>query len=72
MLLNLCTFICVGQSVAFQRAFRFELFAAQIAKVMSFRVVSVHVGLQVAPAAACVVAHSADIWLHTCISGHTL
>lgn len=64
--MTVSTFISVAQSVAFQRDLRFELFTAQITKVTSFCVVSVHVSLQVAPAAACVVAHSAGIWLQAC------
>lgn len=60
------TFICVAQSVAFQRNFGFEFFTAQIAQVTPFCVVSVHVSLQVTSAAACIVAHAADIWLQTC------
>lgn len=60
------TFIGVAQSVAFQRYFGFELFTAQIAEVTSLCVVPVHVSLQVIPAAACVVAHAADVRLHTC------
>lgn len=65
------TFICVAQSVALQRHLWFELFTTQITKVASFAVVSVHVSLQVAPAAACVVAHVASIRLQTCTHGHT-
>lgn len=48
---TLRTFICVAQPVAFQGEFRFELFTAQIAEMMTLRVVSVHVSLQVAPIA---------------------
>lgn len=65
------TFIGVAQPVAFQRNFRFELFTTQIAQVMPFCVVSVHVSLQVTPAAACIVAHATDVGLQTCTHGHT-
>lgn len=64
------TFVGVTQSVALQRDFGFKLFTAQIAQVTPLCVVSVHVGLQVVPAAACVVAQAADIRLQTCIHGH--
>lgn len=56
-------FVCVAQSVAFQRSFGFELFTTQIAEVTLLCVVSVHVSLQVTPAAARIVAHAADVWL---------
>lgn len=65
------TFISVTQSVAFQRDFRFELFTTQITEVTSLCVVSVHMSLQVTPAAACIVTHIADVWLQTCSHGHT-
>lgn len=68
--MNVPTFICVAQSVAFQRNLRFEFFTTQITKVASLRVVSVHVSLQVAPAAACVVAQSAGIRFQTYKGGH--
>lgn len=48
---TLHTFICVAQPMAFQGEFRFELFTTQIAEMMTLRVVSVHVSLQVAPIA---------------------
>lgn len=64
------TFVGVAQSVALQRDFGFELFTAQIAQVTPLCVVSVHVGLQVVPAAACIVAQAADIRLQTCTHGH--
>lgn len=56
----------MAQSVAFQCDFGFELFAAQIAEVTSLGVVSVHVGLQVVPAAASIVAQVAGVRLQTC------
>lgn len=61
----ICTFIGVAQSVAFERDFRFELFPAQITEVTFLCVVSVHVSLQVTPAAARIVTHTAHIRLHT-------
>lgn len=60
----------MAQSVAFERDFGFELFTTQIAEVTSLCVVPVHVSLQVIPAAACVVAHAAHVWLQTCTRGH--
>lgn len=39
------TFICVAQSVAFQRDFGFELFTTQITQMMPLCVVSVHMSL---------------------------
>lgn len=66
------TFICVAQSVAFQRNLWFELFTTQITKVASFAVVSVHVSLQIASAAACVVTHGAGIRLQTYTWRHFL
>lgn len=65
------TLIGVAQSVAFQRDFRFELLPAQIAQVTSLCVVAVHVGLQVALTAACVVTHAADVRLQTYSHRHT-
>lgn len=65
------TFIGVAQSVAFQRYFGFELFTTQIAEVTFFCVVSVHVSLQVTPAAACIITQAADVRLQTCTHGHT-
>lgn len=65
-------FVSVAQSVAFERDFRFELFTAQVTEVASLCVVSVHVGLQVTPAAACVVTHSADVWLQTFVGPDVL
>lgn len=64
------TFVRVAQSVAFQCDFWFELFAAQIAEVTSLSVVPVHVGRQVAPTAAGVVAQIAGIWPQTCTQKH--
>lgn len=64
------TFVSVAQSVAFQRDFGFELLAAQIAEVTPLGVVPVHVGLQVVPAAAGVVAQVAGVRLQTCTQGH--
>lgn len=61
----------MAQSVAFERDFRFELFTAQITEVTSLCVVSVHVSLQVASTAACIVTHTADIWLQTYTHGDT-
>lgn len=61
----------MAQSVTFQRDFGFELFAAQIAEVAPLRVVTVHVSLKVAPAAACIVAHAANVRLQTWTHGHT-
>lgn len=65
------TFIAVAQSVAFQRDFRFELFTTQITEVTSLCVVPVHMSLQVTPAAAGIVTHTADVRLQTCTHGHT-
>lgn len=59
----------MAQSVALQRDFGFELFAAQITEVTPLRVVPVHVGLQVVPAAAGVVAQVAGERLQTCTQG---
>lgn len=59
------TFIGVCQPVAFQGDFRLELFTAQITEMSSLRVVSIHMSLQVAPTAACVVTQAADIRLQT-------
>lgn len=64
------TFVCVAQSVAFQCDFWFELFAAQIAEVTSLSVVPVHVGLQVVPAAAGIVAQVTGVRLQTCTQEH--
>lgn len=64
------TFVRVAQSVAFQCDFGFELFAAQITEVSFLGVVPVHVGLEVVPAAAGIVAQVAGIRLHTCTHGH--
>lgn len=67
------TLVSVAQPVAFQRDFGLELFAAQITEVTPLCVVSVHVGLQVIPAAAGVVAHAAHVGLqtwHTCTNTH--
>lgn len=59
------TFICVVQSVTFQRELRFELFTTVITEMMLLTAVSVHVGLQVTPIAARVAAHTADVGLQT-------
>lgn len=64
------TFVSVAQSVAFQCNFGFELFTTQITQVTPLCVVSVHVGFQIVPAAACVVTQAADIRLQTCTHGH--
>lgn len=62
---GVCTFIGVAQSVAFQRDFRLELFAAQITEMTSLCVVSVHMSLEVAPTATRIVTHITEVWLQT-------
>lgn len=59
----------MAQPVALQRDFGFELLAAQVAEVTPLAVVPVHVGLQVVPAAAGVVAQVAGVRLQTCTRG---
>lgn len=63
----------MAQPVALQRHFGLELLATQITEVTPLCVVSVHVGLQVIPAAAGVVTHAAHVGLqtwHTCTNTH--
>lgn len=65
----------MAQPVAFQRDFGLELFATQITEVTPLCVVPVHVGLQVIPATAGVVAHAAHVGLHTwrmCTNTHKI